>query len=844
MRHYLVLFIGLILSLQSVLAQVPKKSTSSDIYHSLQKLNFLGSALYIAAHPDDENTRLISYLSNEVKARTGYLSITRGDGGQNLIGKELRELLGVLRTQELLAARSVDGGKQFFTRANDFGYSKHPSETLEIWDKEAVLGDVVWVLRNFKPDVIVNRFDHRTPGSTHGHHTSSAMLSVEAFDLVNDINAYPEQLDKVSVWQPKRLFFNTSWWFYGSPENFEKADKSKLMNLDVGVYYPMKGLSNNEIASIASSQHLSQGFGRLSSRGSQDEYIELLYGDMPKDKSDIFEGINTSWSRVKGGDAIGNILVAVEENFDFVNPSKHLPELLEAHKLLVNIEDEHWKRIKLNELQELILEVCGLYLEASSAVANSVPGSSVKINIEALNRSNITISFNSVSLASESYPQDKLRLDNNEKKSLVLDLKIPEDQPYTSPYWLAEKGSLGMYNVNQPELIGSPETTRPFHAEFELEFNGYTMKISKPVIHRYSRPDKGELYVPFEIIPEATARFNDKVWIFADDSPRKIPVTITAHKSGLKGKVQLGHNKSWVVDKEFIEFEIANKGDEKTLIFTLTPPAQEDLCFITPIVHIEDKELDKELVEIDYDHIPTQTVLIPSEAKVVRLDIQKVGEHIGYIMGAGDDVPESLEQIGYTIHLIDPKEIESGSLDKYDAVVTGIRAYNVIEELKFKQRYLLEYVENGGNLVIQYNTAGRRDTAFKDLAPYPLEISRDRITNEDSEVKILARDHSAVNFPNTITDEDFEGWVQERGLYFPGEWDPKFTPILQMNDKGESPTNGALLVAPYGEGNYIYTGISFFRELPAGVPGAYKLFANILSMGKEQMDNSTDIKGK
>lgn len=844
MRHYLVLFIGLILSLQSVLAQVPKKSTSSDIYHSLQKLNFLGSALYIAAHPDDENTRLISYLSNEVKARTGYLSITRGDGGQNLIGKELRELLGVLRTQELLAARSVDGGKQFFTRANDFGYSKHPSETLEIWDKEAVLGDVVWVLRNFKPDVIVNRFDHRTPGSTHGHHTSSAMLSVEAFDLVNDINAYPEQLDKVSVWQPKRLFFNTSWWFYGSPENFEKADKSKLMNLDVGVYYPMKGLSNNEIASIASSQHLSQGFGRLSSRGSQDEYIELLYGDMPKDKSDIFEGINTSWSRVKGGDAIGNILVAVEENFDFVNPSKHLPELLEAHKLLVNIEDEHWKRIKLNELQELILEVCGLYLEASSAVANAVPGSSVKINIEALNRSNITISFNSVSLASESYPQDKLRLDNNEKKSLVLDLKIPEDQPYTSPYWLAEKGSLGMYKVNQPELIGSPETTRPFHAEFELEFNGYTMKISKPVIHRYSRPDKGELYVPFEIIPEATARFNDKVWIFADDSPRKIPVTITAHKSGLKGKVQLGHNKSWVVDKEFIEFEIANKGDEKTLIFTLTPPAQEDLCFITPIVHIEDKELDKELVEIDYDHIPTQTVLIPSEAKVVRLDIQKVGEHIGYIMGAGDDVPESLEQIGYTIHLIDPKEIESGSLDKYDAVVTGIRAYNVIEELKFKQRYLLEYVENGGNLVIQYNTAGRRDTAFKDLAPYPLEISRDRITNEDSEVKILARDHSAVNFPNTITDEDFEGWVQERGLYFPGEWDPKFTPILQMNDKGESPTNGALLVAPYGEGNYIYTGISFFRELPAGVPGAYKLFANILSMGKEQMDNSTDIKGK
>jgi len=845
MRYFLVLWLGLFFGLHTALTQVPKKSTSSDIYHSLQKLNFLGSALYIAAHPDDENTRLISYLSNEVKARTGYLSITRGDGGQNLIGSELRELLGVLRTEELLAARGIDGGEQFFTRANDFGYSKHPDETLKIWDKEAVLGDVVWVLRNFKPDVIVNRFDHRTPGSSHGHHTSSAMLSVEAFDLVNNQNAYPEQLDKVSLWQPKRLFFNTSWWFYGSPENFKKADKSNMMNLDVGVYYPMKGLSNNEIASIASSQHLSQGFGRLSSRGSQDEYIELLSGDLPADQSDIFEGIDTSWSRIKGGEAIGKLLYRIEEDFDFVDPSKHLPEFLEAHKLLVNIEeDDHWKQIKLKELQDIILAVCGVYLEASSAVPNAVPGSTIKINIEVLNRSNTAISFNSVSLASDSFNQNKILLANNQKKNLVLDLNIPETEQYTSPYWLIEKGSLGMYKVNQPELIGSPETVPPFYASFELEFEGYSIKIEKPVIHRYSKPDKGELYEPFEIIPEATARFSDKVLIFADRTPRKIPVTITAHKNGLKGNVQLDHNKDWVVDEEFMEFEIANKGDEKTVVFTLTPPSEEDESLITPIIRIDDKELDKELIVIAYDHIPTQTVLIPSEAKVVRLNIQKVGENIGYIMGAGDEVPESLEQIGYTVHLIDPMEIESGSLEKYDAVVTGIRAYNVIEELKFKQRFLLEYVEQGGNLVIQYNTAGRRDAAFDDLAPYPLKLSRDRITNEDSEVKIIASDHTVINFPNAITILDFEGWVQERGLYFPGEWDPKFTPILQMNDKGESPTNGALLIAPYGKGNYIYTGISFFRELPAGVSGAYKLFANILSLGKEQIDSTTDIKGK
>jgi LmbE family N-acetylglucosaminyl deacetylase len=285
MRHFLVFCLGILFSSNLILAQLPKQNTTSHIYHSVQKLNFLGTALYIAAHPDDENTRLISYLSNEVKARTAYLSLTRGDGGQNLIGTELRELLGVLRTEELLAARRIDGGEQYFTRANDFGYSKHPDETLEIWNKEAVLGDVVWAIRNLKPDVIINRFDHRSPGSTHGHHTSSAILSVEAFELANNNNAYSSQLSLTETWQPKRLFFNTSWWFYGSEENFKNADKSKMLSLDVGVYYPLMGLSNNEIASMASSQHLCQGFGRISSRGSEEEYIELLKGDLPLKKT-------------------------------------------------------------------------------------------------------------------------------------------------------------------------------------------------------------------------------------------------------------------------------------------------------------------------------------------------------------------------------------------------------------------------------------------------------------------------------------------------------------------------------------------------------------------------------
>ncbi|CAM3361450.1 PIG-L family deacetylase [Zobellia roscoffensis] len=833
MRYLLAIFAGILLSSNITNAQKPVQQSTSEIYHSLEKLNFLGTALYIAAHPDDENTRLISYLSNKTKARTGYLSLTRGDGGQNLIGPELRELLGVLRTQELLAARRVDGGEQFFSRANDFGYSKHPDETLKIWNKEKVLGDVVWAIRNFKPDVIINRFDHRSPGTTHGHHTSSAMLSFEAFDLANDKNAYSKQLELTETWQPQRLFFNTSWWFYGSQEKFDKADKSKMVNLDIGTYYPTLGKSNNEIAALASSQHLCQGFGRLSQRGSENEYIELLKGDMPKNAKDLFEGIDTSWSRVNGGKAVGEILYAIEKGFDFTKPSKHLPQLIEAYELLQKVDDPYWKAIKSLELRNIILNIGGLYLEASAETAFSNPGGKVKVKIEALNRSSSDIVLESISISnSDKTLQPSIALNNNEKQNFEIDLEIPETTDYTSPYWLKEKGSLGMYNVDNQKLIGKPETPRAFIAEFELDFNGKSVVFEKPVIYHYAKPDKGELFQPFEILPEATASFSDKVLIFADGKSKKIPVTVKANADNIKGSLQLKHSKGWTVDVESKPFEIANKGDEQTLIFTLTPPADEDESYISPIVKLNGKEITKELVRIEYDHVPTQSVLLPSEAKVVRLNIKKSGEHIGYIVGAGDEVPESLRQIGYIVHIIEPSTIAKGSLDKYDAVVVGIRAYNVLDELKFKQRYLFDYVEKGGNLVVQYNTAGRWGEQFENLAPYPITLSRDRVTDENSEVEIVAKKNSLVNYPNKIDTSDFNGWVQERGLYFPNEWSKEFTPILSMSDKGEPSKEGSLLIAPYGKGNYIYTGLSFFRELPAGVPGAYKLFANMLSVEK------------
>lgn len=825
-------------------SQAPKKYTSTEIHHEIQKLNFLGTALFLAAHPDDENTRLISYLANEVKARTAYLSLTRGDGGQNLIGPELRELLGVLRTQELLAARRVDGGEQWFSRANDFGYSKHPDETLSIWDKKQVLGDVVWTIRKLKPDVIINRFDHRSPGSTHGHHTTSAMLGVEAFDLVNDSSSYPEQLSQTDVWQPKRLYFNTSWWFYGGRDKFEEADKSNMAMVDVGAYYPELGISNNEIASMASSQHKCQGFGRLLVRGAQPEYLELLKGEKSQNPNNLFEGIDTTWSRVQGGEAVGQILYEIEQNFDFGNPSTHLPKLVEAYQLLQKVSDEHWRLNKSEHLKEIILACGGIYLEGSSNTSSAIPGDKVSLSIEALNRSNDKINLKSIEIKNlGSIFQEVTALTPNDKKTLELSFKVPDNQSYSNPYWLNEKGTLGMYKVSDANLIGKAETPASFTTHFVLDFNGVEISFAKPIIHRYSKPDFGEIYEPFVVLPEVTASFSEDVFLFNTSEPRNINLAIRAGTDNLKGIAQLELPEGWSCHPSAINFDIAQKGAVQNVAFEVMPSTNESVGTISPILTVNGKEFDKRLIEIEYAHIPKQSILLPAEAKVVRMDIKKEGEYIGYIIGAGDKVPESLSQIGYQVDLLNVQEIAPESLAKYDGIVLGIRAYNVLDELKFKQDILLDYVKNGGNMVVQYNTAGRWRSQFENIAPYPIKITRDRVTDENAPVEIIASNHPLVNHPNKINSNDFDGWVQERGLYFPREWDSNFTPILSMADKGENPKKGSLLVAPYGKGNYIYTGLSFFRELPAGVPGAYKLFANMLSLKKRNEISQDEIKG-
>ncbi|WP_333877946.1 PIG-L family deacetylase [Flavobacterium sp.] len=813
-------------------AQQPAKPGAVEIYHQIQKLNFLGSVLYIAAHPDDENTRLISWLSNDKKARTGYLSLTRGDGGQNLIGPELRELLGVIRTQELIEARKIDGGEQFFTRANDFGFSKNPDETLKIWDKEQVLSDVVWAIRKFQPDIIINRFDHRSPGTTHGHHTSSAMLSLEAFEKANNPSIYANQLQLVSTWQPKRLFFNTSWWFYGSKEKFEAADKTNLINLKIGTYYPSTGKSNQEIAALSRSRHQSQGFGSTGTRGEEDEYLELLKGDMPAAKTNLFEGIDTTWNRVKGGKAIGDLLYNVEKNFDFKNPEASIPELVKAFALIDELEDKHWRAIKSEEIKKIIAACAGLYLEAVAEVQEITPGSPLKVKIEAINRSTVAINLEGIGAVPVyvTENQETVALKNNIPYTTTNTLQIPADFNYTNPYWLNQTGTTGMYQVDQQENIGVPDVLRQIKVGFWIGINNVTIPYERNVVYKYNDDVKGEVYQPLDIVPIATSSMAEKVYIFNNDRSKTITVKVKAGKDNIAGTVKLELPQDWQVSPTEIPFGIDKKGQEVLAVFSVSPSKEASEINIKSVVMIEGQTFDREKIDINYPHIYKQMVLKPAEAKAIRLKIKTKNEKIAYIMGAGDEVPKSLSQMGYEVTVMKPEDISAESLQRFDVVMTGIRAYNVVNALAYKQKTLLDFVYGGKTMIVQYNTLD--DLVTKDMAPYSLKISRDRVTEEDAEVRFLNPNHQLLNYPNKITAADFKGWKQEQGLYYPSEWDANFTPILSANDKGEKPKNGAVLVAKYGKGNYIYTGLSFFRELPEGVPGAFRLMANMLAIGK------------
>jgi LmbE family N-acetylglucosaminyl deacetylase len=806
---------------EALKAQKPAKPNPADLHLAIKKLNVLGTVLYVAAHPDDENTRMISYLRNAKLYDVTYLSLTRGDGGQNLIGPEMRELLGVLRTQELLMARSVDGGKQMFTRANDFGFSKSPEETLRFWDKEAVLSDVVWAYRQVKPDVVINRFYHDKKYDTHGHHTASAMLSVEAFDLSGKADVYPEQLKHTEPWQARRQFFNTSWFFYGSQEAFAKLDKSNLWPIDIGVYLPLIGKSNNEVASESRSMHRCQGFGSLTSRGESLDYLDFVKGDKPASQ-DIFEGINTTWTRVAGGEPVGKFLAQIDQEFRSDDPAASVPDLLTAMKMIQSLPDGYWKLRKLAEIREVIRGCLGLYLESTASEPTATPGDPVKVRLEIINRSQHAVNLARLNIRPGLFDTlPGFSLFSNKGWVMEKTVRIAKDAAFTSPYWLQNPATLGMYAVEDQLLRGLPETPRYATVAWELTVNGVPMTFETDLAWKTGEPAIGEVWRPFEVLPPVFVAFTEPSYVFTQKE-QEVQVVVKAGKDNVSGVVRVG--------KMSQPFALKKKEEEKTLNFVVKAENGQDDSMLEAVAEVEGQPYARKLVTIQYDHIPQQSVLLSSATTAHRVDLKVKAKTVGYYPGAGDDIPAALRQMGCQVKVLESKDMDLAELSKLDAIVMGIRAYNTKDDLKVHHARLMEYVQNGGTLLVQYNTTG--DLVVKDLAPFPLKLSRARVTDETAEIRFLNANHPVLNTPNKISQKDFEGWVQERGLYFPGEWDAAFTPVLSSNDPGEKISDGPLLVAQYGKGHYIYTGLSFFRELPAGVPGAYRLFANLISVGK------------
>ncbi len=795
--------------------------SAGSILRELQRLRETGRVLYVAAHPDDENTRLIAYLANERHVATAYLSLTRGDGGQNLIGPELRDALGVIRTQELLAARRVDGGRQFFSRANDFGYSKSADEALTVWDRDEVLADTVRVIRQFRPDVIVTRFSPDM-GGTHGHHTASAVMAREAFALAADPEAFAEELGHLPPWQPKRVVWNA--WSWGGRQ-WEGA-----LKLDVGGYDPIRGESYGEIAARSRSQHKSQGFGAVGSRGEAEEQFVLLVGEPMT--TDLLDGVSDKWAQVDGGAAIAAQLDVILQDFDPRAPGAIVPELLAVKRALAGLPDsDAIVREKRAQLDGILAAALGLYAEATVASARVVPGEELALKQTVVRRSDAPVSVTwkriHYTADGETVAIDRV-LSPNRNETVETTRTLPADTALTHPYWLELPSTAGMAQVADHDLIGLPENAPAYELVFEFSVDGETLLV--PVAPEQVTQDRvrGELRDHLQVIAPVSVQFATALEHFAPGETRDVVVEVTAARGNLAGSLAVTVPAGWSVTPAARAFTLAESGDSAAATFRVTAPPRTEAVKLQIAATVEDRSFNRTPQVVAYDHIPVQVLQPPATLTAMSFDLQTRGERVGYLPGAGDSTAEALTLMGYDVRTLTPADLTPAGLSGLDAVVVGIRAFNTMPELKDRSGALWDFVAAGGNVIVQYNTNGGLDGAA--VGPYPLSLSRDRVTDENAVVTLLAPEHPALVGTNQITAADFEGWVQERGLYFPNQWDAAYTPLLSMGDPGEEPTQGSLLVAPHGEGWFVYTGLSFFRELPAGVPGAYRLLANLVSL--------------
>ncbi len=831
MKHfYLFLFIWLILSIKLTLlfAQAsPKILHTGEILNKIKKLEVLGSALYLAAHPDDENTAVIAYLSNEKKVRTGYLSLTRGDGGQNLIGAEQSELLGLIRTQELLQARRIDGGEQFFTRANDFGFSKNAQETFSIWNKKELLKDVVRIIRYFKPDVIITRFPpNRDAG--HGHHEASMLLALEAFELANDEN-YEPSLGKKH--QTTRLVWNE----YSRGFRNATADSTKSFSTEIGNFNHLLGKSNLVIAAESRSMHKSQGFGTAKNYGNRIDWFQHFKGK--KAEKDLFDDIDLSWKKIPHSQKIQALLEEIIRTYQPEKPFESVGLLLRLKKEILEIGEKnkdylHILDVKIKQIDTILKSCLGLWVDANAKNCNVSQGDSLEVNVEISQNSPFPIEIEYHLTANHRDFEgwsEKVNVSKGKMYSKKNKYFIPKNFPTTQPYWLRQKKENEFFKIDNESEFLVPENQPFIFANVNVKIKNDYFQCQIPVTYKFVKPEEGEIYRPLEITPAVMVNFSEKNLLFASEKTEELKITIKAGKNNVKGKLKLEIPNDWKISPKEYEFNLPKKEDEIDIFAKITPPKNVSIGNIKAFIQLENESTfieAKGILRIEYAHIPTQTLFPIAETKLNRLEIKTTSPKIGYIAGAGDEIPRYLTQLGYQVTMLDKNLLQKENLSSYKTIIVGVRAYNTEEHLKVEQKDLHEYVENGGVLVVQYQTA--QELKVPQLGVFPITQSRERVTEEKAEVRFLSPKHQILNSPNQISQEDFKNWVQERGLYFAGSWDINYTPILSSNDTNEKPQDGGLLVAKYGKGKFIYTGYSFFRQIPAGVSGAIRLFVNLL----------------
>jgi hypothetical protein len=813
---------------------------------ALERLKVLGSVLMIGAHPDDENTALLAYLARGRKARAAYLSLTRGDGGQNLIGSEQGELLGLVRTQELLAARRIDGAEQFFTRAVDFGFSKSAEETFAKWGHDAILADVVWTVRRFRPDVFVVGI-----GAGHGHHQASGILGREAVAAAADKTRFPEQLRWVEPWQIRRVVSGG----YG-PGGGGGAPQG--IRSDTGEFDPLLGYSYSEIAGMSRSMHRSQGMGAPERRGAASSSLTVTAGE-PATR-DIFEGIDTTWNRLPGGAPVAKILEEAARTFVPEQPEKVIPLLLKARPLVAAIQDP-WAALKLQELNEAMALCAGLYLTASTDRHAVVPGESLQISFEVINRSRVPMSLVGVRLegmagapAEEFSP---VTLEYNQPDRRSLKITIPQEQAYSQPYWLRKPGNGFTYVIEDQELVGLPETPPVLQARIRIQAGSQQIDFIRPVVRRYVDRVAGETTRPLVVVPPVAVSVSEPVVVFPDAKAKTVEVLLRSNAAGVSGELRLealecGAGSAecgvaalrtpnsaprtaagWRTQPASALFRMAAAGEETSLSFTVTPPAGPTRAQLRATAKVGGREISSGMQVIEYPDNAPQTIFPPSTALLVRADIRTLARKVGYVMGAGDEAPRALRQLGCEVTLLGADDLARGDLSRFDAIVTGVRAYNVRADLIANQQRLMDYVQQGGTLVVQYITADGRSTAnVQGIGPYPFQLGRSRVTVEEAPVTFPNPKHVLLNAPNKIGDQDFRDWIQERGLYFASQWDPRYEPLFESHDPGEQPLPGGNLYVRYGKGAYVFTAYAWFRQLPAGVPGAFRIFANFLSAAR------------